>query len=98
MLYDIDEKEIMFVGVDVPKQIENIIKELDDNFQDPEKILLSPTKKAYNYGIQNALSILKQYFEHNTEDGYITVHCPEKLTEEEYDIIDFMKEYGREVE
>lgn len=100
MLYDIDEKEIMFIAVDIPNQIQNCMEQLGIYKPKTDKMDLAmiDTNQAYHLGVTNALMILQQYLTNNYVDGYMVVNVPGKQIEEEFDIIDFIEKYGKEAE
>lgn len=100
MFYDVNEKELMFLAVDIPAQIQNIMSSLGICRNNVEKMNLDliNANKAYHLGVTNTLMILQQYLTNNYTDGYMVVNVPGKQTEEEFDIIDFIDEYGKAVE
>lgn len=84
----IEDEEIMFLSDNTPRQLENIMRQLDENttYRMPEDI-----KEAFELGVKTTISILEQYLSKSVEDGYVVLYNPDVEYSEEMDIEDFIK-------
>ena len=80
--------EIMFVGLDIPNEINNILDEVNEKIC---KNMTPDEKKAYDFGVDTTLFVLKNILTSNQEDNEVFVHIPGQDIEEEFDYEDLSK-------
>lgn len=89
------KNKIMFMGMDIPKEVETIMKQVEEKENNPFD------EKAFNAGVNFVIGILKMICEDDGE--HVVVHIPNQEigTELIYDDlkkIDFCKSCTMEVE
>lgn len=80
--------EIMFIGLNIPKVIKNMLDEAD------EKICENMTpdeKKVYDFGVKTVLSVLEGILTSSQANNEVFVHIPGKDIEEEMDYAELSK-------
>lgn len=80
--------DIMFIGLDIPKVIKNMLDEADEKIC---KNMTPDEKKAYDFGVRTVLSALEGILTSNQEDNEVYVHIPGKYIQEEFDYEDLSK-------
>lgn len=80
--------EIMFVGLDIPKVIKNMLDEADEKIC---KNMTPDEKKVYDFGVKTVLSALEGILTSNLADNEVFVHIPGKDIEEEMDYAELSK-------
>ena len=83
MFIDYDE-EITFLATNIPKELENITNSVSKNID--ESFETNDQRQAYNLGVQNTLSILKQLLNNGRENNVVVFYCPDVEIAEEMDI------------
>ena len=84
MLYfDEDLKDFVFLGDNIPNQVENIIKQLDETstYKMPKEV-----KEGYDLGIKTTISILRQYLDKGIEEYGVIFYRPDIEYGEEMDL------------
>lgn len=80
--------DIMFIGLDIPKVIKNMLDEADEKIC---KNMTPDEKKAYDFGVRTVLSALEGILISNPEANEVYVHIPGKYIQEEFDYEDLSK-------
>ena len=79
--------EIMFIGLDIPKEVKKILDEVDEKIC---KNMTQDEKEAYDFGVKTTLDVLKGIMSPQ-EDNEVFVHIQGQDTEEEFDYTDLSK-------
>ena len=90
MMTTINLEDVTFLGMNIPKEVENIIKKISKDLNIPEE-----HRTAYDLGVQNTISILKQMLDYDVDSESIVFYNPNVDTTEEMsveDVVEWLEE------